>query len=204
MGLRVYPRVGGATFKKKREKLEVMGLSPRGRGNLFQGVKDNAPERSIPAWAGQPLRRLAHRRGPSVYPRVGGATFRQSLGISLKMGLSPRGRGNLISLFWRMARAGSIPAWAGQPRLLQHPVHQVRVYPRVGGATSSPMVNRNSESGLSPRGRGNLTAAVDGYVLIRSIPAWAGQPHCHSGWLDKNTVYPRVGGATTQPPARSG
>ena len=31
------------------------GLSPRGRGNLQEGLGQRDPHRSIPAWAGEPF-----------------------------------------------------------------------------------------------------------------------------------------------------
>ena len=52
--------------------------------------------------------------------------------------------------------------------------------------------------GLSPRGRGNQGAIVKGLVwLLRSIPAWAGEPLA-SALPDMvyAKVYPRVGGGT--------
>ena len=70
----VYPRVGGATQNRHNAKVTHTGLSPRGRGNPAQAAAPSASEGSIPAWAGQPLPRPARIRGPTVYPRVGGAT----------------------------------------------------------------------------------------------------------------------------------
>ena len=52
----------------------------------------------------------------------------------------------------------------------------LQVYPRVGGGTVFC--------------GGPLPSAV------RSIPAWAGEPLLHRGFLLLNTVYPRVGGGT--------
>ena len=72
----VYPRVGGETALGSAELTEMIGLSPRGRGNpQSRAVRAVAP-RSIPAWAGKPIR---DRRGGAtdmVYPRVGGETRR--------------------------------------------------------------------------------------------------------------------------------
>ena len=72
--LTVYPRVGGATVEGALSLSLVEGLSPRGRGNLKFRYVDIAGGRSIPAWAGQPVRVGVLPQGPEVYPRVGGAT----------------------------------------------------------------------------------------------------------------------------------
>ncbi len=50
--------------------------------------------------------------------------------------------------------------------------------------------------GLSPRGRGNQPRRIESPGSLRSIPAWAGQPHFTFGWDCTFAVYPRVGGAT--------
>ena len=53
----VYPRVGGATSPRTLEVLNLGGLSPRGRGNPLYSSKWHQANRSIPAWAGQPVPR---------------------------------------------------------------------------------------------------------------------------------------------------
>ena len=52
------------------------GLSPRGRGNPYVTVSPTPAGRSIPAWAGEPLRSLPPAAATRVYPRVGGGTMR--------------------------------------------------------------------------------------------------------------------------------
>ena len=112
---RVYPRVGGATVIHSFPRIRQSGLSPRGRGNRVQQVSQIMNPGSIPAWAGQPgqVSRLAGQE--PVYPRVGGATGRDTPVILGDEGLSPRGRGNPVVLGRDGMQRGSIPAWAGQP-----------------------------------------------------------------------------------------
>ena len=55
-------------------------------------------ERSIPAWAGEPICLRPSRRAPTVYPRVGGGTIMMACKTKWMDGLSPRGRGNLYSI----------------------------------------------------------------------------------------------------------
>ena len=192
----VYPRVGGGTHSKRRRWGRTWGLSPRGRGNREGGPAVFHNDRSIPAWAGEPIRLQACKRLPWVYPRVGGGTDVSNLPIKPWMGLSPRGRGNLRVALRRGVDGRSIPAWAGEPTPQTAPTKSRRVYPRVGGGTPCPSQLNQSPGGLSPRGRGNHLHGAAHSVSQRSIPAWAGEPN---GLVLINRwrwVYPRVGGGT--------
>ena len=193
----VYPRVGGATSTPLTSFSDPIGLSPRGRGNQFTPTVPNPVGGSIPAWAGQPGTGCSTDNGKAVYPRVGGATWpTMSKKHSLK-GLSPRGRGNQEGVGRNPRLHGSIPAWAGQPATAPSRDTIWRVYPRVGGATRTAAPTAVVTSGLSPRGRGNRFLGVGHILLIRSIPAWAGQPRPGSNTGHYGPVYPRVGGATS-------
>ena len=199
----VYPRVGGATPLFGRRRLTEKGLSPRGRGNRSVGREPQLLSRSIPAWAGQPgsFRPTPYRA--RVYPRVGGATGQQVRLVVQEQGLSPRGRGNRPAGPLGSPRAGSIPAWAGQPYRFKAVRRSIRVYPRVGGATIATLRLSSQACGLSPRGRGNLRYCAEEVAQIRSIPAWAGQPRLCRRPAALVSVYPRVGGATTLIPVHS-
>ena len=113
----VYPRVGGGTITRCIARNAGTGLSPRGRGNQASAAVSMPLAGSIPAWAGEPVtwRRLALTA--RVYPRVGGGTRGLICQVMTLEGLSPRGRGNrnvrgIDTEIW-----GSIPAWAGEPKL---------------------------------------------------------------------------------------
>ena len=137
---------------------------------------------SIPAWAGEPHQDGVRHKADTVYPRVGGGTFYIVDPSDGSAGLSPRGRGNLVSAVRPSGMSRSIPAWAGEPQ----------------ADSSKP----NSPMGLSPRGRGNLCLAMPQSRVhrARSIPAWAGEPRRIGGRRDflGERVYPRVGGGTRQ------
>ena len=192
----VYPRVGGATAVRQSVLLTDSGLSPRGRGNRPDGAVAALCLGSIPAWAGQPRREGRLDGYFSVYPRVGGATGQHRCRACGRQGLSPRGRGNLPGPVGCPSAGRSIPAWAGQPTRHGTSSNMVKVYPRVGGATSSRTPTATGISGLSPRGRGNRTAWPTVRIHARSIPAWAGQPLAKLAVGGLLGVYPRVGGAT--------
>ena len=131
----VYPRVGGGTGPRFACPVIGPGLSPRGRGNPVPGGRRRKPERSIPAWAGEPLNPSEISVAQGVYPRVGGGTGDIVKVGSALYGLSPRGRGNHPRRNHITGRERSIPAWAGEPSISVYRQHTTTVYPRVGGGT---------------------------------------------------------------------
>ena len=132
----------------------------------------------------------------AVYPRVcGGTRFLRSPALP-SAGLSPRVRGNRVLKNARPHRDWSIPACAGEPcRKCDRPSIR-RVYPRVCGGTDPAGQNQIPEFGLSPRVRGNPTAAATHIPTSRSIPACAGEPPRRSCRCCRPRVYPRVCGGT--------
>ena len=192
----VYPRVGGGTLVELPISYDGRGLSPRGRGNPNQAVHDTNDAGSIPAWAGEPPRQPSAGTGAGVYPRVGGGTPMRYLCPITGAGLSPRGRGNRQRGYRTGHALGSIPAWAGEPRLARSRSGKVAVYPRVGGGTPKPSWTCRNLLGLSPRGRGNPSRNTRPTGSKGSIPAWAGEPDERRTLLPLRRVYPRVGGGT--------
>ena len=73
-------------------------------------------QRSIPAWAGETIRRCTNGRAARVYPRVGGGNCLPSTTSPGWYGLSPRGRGKQVVAIGERELEGSIPAWAGETR----------------------------------------------------------------------------------------
>ena len=136
----VYPRVGGGTLVSSYTAFTAFrasGLSPRGRGNRKADRSLYPIFRSIPAWAGEPLRAALQHLDVTVYPRVGGGTYPGD-NIPLRIvGLSPRGRGNPLHCPLNPVYTGSIPAWAGEPLPMIWTMRDLGVYPRVGGGTRS-------------------------------------------------------------------
>ena len=64
------------------------------------------------------------------------------------------------------------------------------------GGTSSQNRAGLRHRGLSPRVRGNPGRLRVAALILRSIPACAGEPFCCAGWGWSRTVYPRVCGGT--------
>ena len=192
----VYPRVCGGTRYHQNVSLDLMGLSPRVRGNRARKMAALGLRRSIPACAGEPNTDTQTTARGSVYPRVCGGTSMSRRSPSGLLGLSPRVRGNRWNaLGWQRPR-GSIPACAGEPRMFVRPMPMITVYPRVCGGTASKKGLALSLMGLSPRVRGNHVNHVPGRNVVRSIPACAGEPPAGPGSPCPSRVYPRVCGGT--------
>ena len=117
-------------------------------------------------------------------------------------GLSPRVRGNLRTFSQWRRRGGSIPACAGEPPWAGFVSLWRRVYPRVCGGTAGRRLWRRLSGGLSPRVRGNLGVGGQSGLLLRSIPACAGEPYAFAPAPSPSPVYPRVCGGTLARKAR--
>ena len=166
------------------------------RGNPGWQERRRNGFRSIPAYAGEPLRAARCGRSLPVYPRVCGGTVSRSRSVMMKEGLSPRMRGNRHHRTRRLLRVGSIPAYAGEPPPMSAKPSLIRVYPRVCGGTTASSENISFVGGLSPRMRGNRRADGEYRQRARSIPAYAGEPSEGSRNWRTARVYPRVCGGT--------
>ena len=131
----VYPRVCGGTTTGQYVGVVGDGLSPRVRGNHRVRGKRPLQLRSIPACAGEPTQSWSRLRGLRVYPRVCGGTRDACSKSEGTCGLSPRVRGNLVSVVIATPYIRSIPACAGEPPRLAPPYPPTTVYPRVCGGT---------------------------------------------------------------------
>ena len=112
----VYPRVCGETSWFVVIMVCSLGLSPRVRGNRWEGLVVDSYYRSIPACAGKPTPLALAMAVLTVYPRVCGETILVWRPLSRNTGLSPRVRGNLSALSVVRPEYRSIPACAGKPR----------------------------------------------------------------------------------------
>ena len=131
----VYPRVCGGTEWLEQQAGNDDGLSPRMRGNLRRGAVQRRSVGSIPAYAGEPAAAQLGLAANAVYPRVCGGTSRRSIADVDSSGLSPRMRGNPSILCRRHSVGRSIPAYAGEPPIIQAVSCVKGVYPRVCGGT---------------------------------------------------------------------
>ena len=155
-GSGVYPRVCGGTPPNPASARAARRLSPRMRGNPRRRFLQPGVLPSIPAYAGEPLRRSIAATLRRVYPRVCGGTPTKLVTNHSNIRLSPRMRGNREAQRGSDAVETSIPAYAGEPSSSSSSSSSSGVYPRVCGGTdgANPRVTRTSR--LSPRMRGNL------------------------------------------------
>ena len=152
---RVYPRVCGGTRASSSRRSWASGLSPRVRGNPAADGRGHGAGRSIPACAGEPVVTQHHRPPMGVYPRVCGGTQHSQVSLFVRVGLSPRVRGNPSRSTAPSRTVRSIPACAGEPPKPGAVYPLTMVYPRVCGGTGDRYSFRRLPYGLSPRVRGN-------------------------------------------------
>ena len=186
----------GGTWPLPQHRNHRPGLSPRVRGNRSDAAFVQLRARSIPACAGEPVRRKARHRTIAVYPRVCGGTVAETQTRGAVHGLSPRVRGNPRLHSQVYARRRSIPACAGEPFGQAFEKCVLAVYPRVCGGTSGFREGNEQIGGLSPRVRGNRSCGVASDAPDGSIPACAGEPRLEAYLISVSGVYPRVCGGT--------
>ena len=131
-----------------------------------------------------------------VYPRVCGGTVGTESPGGISAGLSPRVRGNQCPEITNAAPLWSIPACAGEPGVMLTMCGMRAVYPRVCGGTAQRTEPNRTDSGLSPRVRGNRGCHHPVGVSGGSIPACAGEPSVSGLVTRRGGVYPRVCGGT--------
>ena len=132
---KVYPRGCGGTFDSVADACVGAGLSPRVRGNLVVNRGSYLGCGSIPAGAGEPSVVTMCMWATPVYPRGCGGTYSIGARSTANEGLSPRVRGNLQQPYTAAGIKGSIPAVAGEPRLIHCRRSAPTVYPRGCGGT---------------------------------------------------------------------
>ena len=90
----VYPRMCGGTSSLAARRKGSIGLSPHVRGNRGWPTAGDENAGSIPACAGEPLRKSLDTSLARVYPRMCGGTYIGLDSTGAFWGLSPHVRGN--------------------------------------------------------------------------------------------------------------
>ena len=193
---RDYPRVCGGTGRANFQSRQLMGLSPRVRGNRNAADPRLRIPGTIPACAGEPWFRPAALGRRGDYPRVCGGTQRLRVHRRGEYGLSPRVRGNRNLGKPRQNARGTIPACAGEPRRPESNRRGRGDYPRVCGGTGVDFPAEILCPGLSPRVRGNRPSQHDWDGFYGTIPACAGEPGASGSPGSPEWDYPRVCGGT--------
>ncbi len=150
--------------------------------------------RFIPAWAGNTEEGAEALLNSTVHPRVGGEHPGIRADDLIRDGSSPRGRGTRVCGEVVLDHARFIPAWAGNTWSGSWNVIGKPVHPRVGGEHIQDKTPPILVFGSSPRGRGTRAAMYVISIMVRFIPAWAGNTWCAGVDWFGGAVHPRVGG----------
>ncbi len=173
-----HPRVRGEHFRVTRQFREGCGSSPRARGTRYP-----APDREP--------RRAGH-------PRVRGEHTRHGMPIRSLSGSSPRARGTLVRVSLCDYRQRVIPACAGNTRRPGSEGRPAAGHPRVRGEHMRALIVCTSADGSSPRARGTLDEQHVQAVVVRVIPACAGNTSAASAGTRRRSGHPRVRGEHRQ------
>ena len=195
---RSIPAYAGDPCAPPQRPRQLDGLSPPTRGIPAPPIAYNQGIGSIPAYAGDPYGVAAHGGVSRVYPRLRGGSPLRTVVYEYRVGLSPPTRGILARRRPQSQRAGSIPAYAGDPYLNANVSPLLWVYPRLRGGSEAVISGGVSDTGLSPPTRGIPPGTGVVGDAIRSIPAYAGDPLLCAAGLQARWVYPRLRGGSVQ------
>ena len=172
--IRAHPRACGEHPLSLNLPLPRLGSSPRMRGTLAFFPGFGFCGGLIPAHAGNthPYRGRGH--DPGAHPRACGEHFASAYGEFAGEGSSPRMRGTPKGGYCPSCRVGLIPAHAGNTSLLWRQPIEVWAHPRACGEHAQRGLQPGTEEGSSPRMRGTHFSSRFCPVLIRLIPAHAG------------------------------
>ncbi len=175
-GTTVDPRACGGAADFITHCRKMPGRSPRVRGSRLRGRLSGGALGSIPARAGEPVRRQRELRSLEVDPRACGGAAKPTAGVLAEAGRSPRVRGSLDAISLDRPRMWSIPARAGEPGSAPSIAPIGEVDPRACGGAMSCAHASPAKLGRSPRVRGSHDEPTCQDTAERSIPARAGEP----------------------------
>ncbi len=173
---RVHPRLRGGATVNDADGMVANGPSPPARGSRRKASPAALRRGSIPACAGEPPARNTAASTARVHPRLRGGAAHRLDASATSEGPSPPARGSHLADRGQVARGGSIPACAGEPRGGRRGAGAARVHPRLRGG--APGVSRELRGllGPSPPARGSPQPGTVAPRVLGSIPACAGEP----------------------------
>ncbi len=193
----VHPRACGERASGGKINFADFGSSPRVRGTRRRRSGHRARSRFIPARAGNALASLMERQCRPVHPRACGERLLVERHECMEFGSSPRVRGTRVREHPQRNVIRFIPARAGnahrQHRLADHQA----VYPRACGERVFHLVLQDGQVGSSPRVRGTLMIARRLFIIMRFIPARAGNAGRTMPRPPRLQVHPRACGERT-------
>ena len=163
-----------------------MGSPPPMRGKGIKPLTVSDVQGITPAYAGK-------RRGKSPvchrtqdHPRLCGEKPAVSRSFSLSRGSPPPMRGKASPHSCRKSYAGITPAYAGKRHRSCAGDSRCEDHPRLCGEKISMLRTWFSRLGSPPPMRGKVLQILNGRIIFRITPAYAGKsqdPRC--GWLQK-------------------
>ena len=181
----------------------MVGSSPQVRGRLRNRQHPHRHLRLIPAGAGQIASGERSIDPRKAHPRRCGADAGPLDGRGFTNGSSPQVRGRCYNLPAKQCSEGLIPAGAGQMLHLWLSRVGEWAHPRRCGADSYPTRHLHNKWGSSPQVRGRLMFRLRLLLLIRLIPAGAGQIAMRGLLRSCSAAHPRRCGADSTVSTRS-
>ena len=192
--LRDHPRVCGEHIWRSTVACICAGSSPRMRGTPMACFTFRVRYGIIPAYAGNTIASQTQVPRARDHPRVCGEHLKALASTFTSKGSSPRMRGTPSPIRSQKARAGIIPAYAGNTMVYVILHCHRRDHPRVCGEHRSRREESAGRRGSSPRMRGTPYGGVAELLLCGIIPAYAGNTRSTMISAAARGDHPRVCG----------
>ncbi len=170
------------------------GSSPHARGTPALDLPIALPHRFIPACAGNTVCNDSSNFSMPVHPRMRGEHYNFDRVATFEDGSSPHARGTRQVVGVVPIPARFIPACAGNTMLIRVVGAISTVHPRMRGEHSNwrrpPLIGRGS----SPHARGTQFFQKLAQILVRFIPACAGNTDAGTVLERHRPVHPRMRG----------
>ena len=173
-GVSVHPRLRGERYDSQAGTRKATGSSPLARGTAATPDQTQAPERFIPACAGNGCPWRTGPPLPPVHPRLRGERATSSWRTRLARGSSPLARGTVAGRREGSSMTRFIPACAGNGPFHGRRTSRLAVHPRLRGERRSWDSWIWRASGSSPLARGTGDHPQELRLCRRFIPACAG------------------------------
>ena len=192
--LRFIPARAGNTLLAHSSAWGSGGSSPLARGTLRYRAELQQRPRFIPARAGNTAARRAELTRPPVHPRSRGEHRTLDPCSGREDGSSPLARGTPDFQQATIAFRRFIPARAGNTDCAERLNREETVHPRSRGEHDEPGSASVRLAGSSPLARGTLVLEPEDLLLLRFIPARAGNTPRSAPPLWSRSVHPRSRG----------
>ena len=192
MGFPVHPRVCRERVTASDFGATCGGSSPRVQGTLIVRQRVARRERFIPACAGNARAVHIEATRLSVHPRVCRERLPGANCLYFEIGSSPRVQGTRVSNGGPASRRRFIPACAGNAFPGLHVGPLLPVHPRVCRERITGHGADTGTHGSSPRVQGTRVDLDSDMLLLRFIPACAGNAGVGLSSKFWEAVHPRV------------